>query len=96
MGLSLLEGLAVGALIHGGIDLVGANHDSIQRAIVLVAAVMGTLSNGTLDALVSMAIHTDFLLCYGIDHSMPPECKFIHCILSLVVLSYDGRKIKEC
>ena len=60
--LLLLEGLAVGALIHGGIDLVGADHDSIQRTVVLVLAVVSALSNGALNGLVCMAIHTHFLL----------------------------------
>ena len=62
LGLLLLEGLAVGALIHGGIDLVGANHDPVQRTVVLVLAVIGTLSHSTFNTLVRMAIHIHFLL----------------------------------
>ena len=60
--LLLAEGLTVGALIHGGIHLVGAHQNLVQGAIVLVAAMMGTLSDGTLDTLVSMAIHRKNLL----------------------------------
>ena len=61
-GLLLLEGLAVGALIHGGIGLVGANHDPIQGAVVLTLAVVCTLGDGAFNTLVSMAIHIHFLL----------------------------------
>ena len=95
-GLSLLEGLAVGALIHGGVCLMGTDHDLIQRAVVLSLAVMGALGNGAFDALIGMAIHTQFLLCFGVAYSMPLKTKFIHCNLSMVVLSCYGRKIKEC
>ena len=59
-GFSLLaEGLAVGALIHGRVCLMGANQDLVQGAVVLVAAMMGALSDGTFDTLVSMAIHNE-------------------------------------
>jgi hypothetical protein len=76
--LSLLEGLAVGALVNSGVGLVGADHDSIQGAVVLTLTVMGTLGNGAFDALVSVAVHTHFLLCFGIESSMPPKIEFIH------------------
>ena len=57
--LSLLtEGLAVGTLIHGGICLVGTNQNALQRAEVGILAVMGTLLNSTLNALVCMTIHS--------------------------------------
>ena len=57
--LLLAEGHAVGALVHGGIHLMGANQNLVQGAVVLVAAMMGALSDGTFDTLVSMAIHNE-------------------------------------
>ena len=51
------EGLAVGALIHGGIRLVGAHQDAIQGAVILVLAVVGALLDSALNALVGMAVH---------------------------------------
>lgn len=60
--LLLTEGLAVSALIGGGIHLVGANQDLIQRTVVLMAAVMGTLLDGAFDALVCMTVHSESLL----------------------------------
>ena len=62
-GLLLTEGLAVGALIHGGVHLMGADHDAVQRTVILVLTVMGTLTDGTFDALVCMVVHGSFLLC---------------------------------
>ena len=55
--LLLAEGLAVGALIRGGIHFMGTHQDLIQGAEVFVAAMVGTLLDGTLDTLVGMAIH---------------------------------------
>ena len=60
--LLLTEGLAVGALICSGIDFVGAHQDLVQRAVVLVAAVMGALLDGALNALVCMTVHHKSLL----------------------------------
>ena len=53
----LAEGLAVSALIHGGICLMGAYQDPLQRAKVGILAVMGALLDSTLNALVCMTIH---------------------------------------
>ena len=61
-GLLLAEGLAVGALIHGGSSFVCADHDLVQRAIVLSVTVMGTGPNRAFDALVCVAVHSGFLL----------------------------------
>ena len=36
---------------------MGAHQDLIQRAVVLVAAVMSTLLDGTFDTLVGMTVH---------------------------------------
>ena len=60
--LLLAEGLAVGALVHGGIHLMGADHNAVQRAVVLILTVMGALTDGAFDALVSIAVHANFLL----------------------------------
>ena len=60
--LLLSEGLAVGALAFGGVHLVGAHQDLIQRAEVFVAAMVGALSDGALDTLVGMTIHIKDLL----------------------------------
>ena len=60
--LLLAEGLAVGALIHGGIGLMGTNHDLIQGAVVLGVAVVCAGLDGAFNALVGMAIHNRFLL----------------------------------
>ena len=55
--LLLPEGLTVGALIHGGIHLMGANQNFVQRAVVLVLTVMGTLLDGAFNRLIGMTIH---------------------------------------
>ena len=64
------EGLAVGALIHGGVCLVGTYQDMLQRAVVFVVTVVCALGNGTLDASVCMAAHTWFLLCIEFGFSL--------------------------
>ena len=58
-GSLLAEGLAVGALVHGGVSLVGTNQDAVQRAVVFVLAVVCALMDGALDALVGVAFHRD-------------------------------------
>ena len=60
--LFLAEGLAVSALVHGGITFVSANQDTIQSAVVGAAAVICALLNGAFNALVSLTIHFEFLL----------------------------------
>ena len=60
--LLLAERLAVGALVIRGIHLVGANQDFVQRAVVLMAAVMGALLDGTFDTLVCVTVHKKSLL----------------------------------
>ena len=59
-GLLLAEGQTVGALVLGGVALMGAHHDPVQRAVVGVLGVVGTLLDGTLDALV------------GVHNELPP------------------------
>ena len=53
--LLLLEAHAVGALIHGGVGLMGADVDLAERTVVLGVAVMGTLVDRTCDCLVGVA-----------------------------------------
>ena len=61
--LSLLtEGLAVSTLIHGGVGLMGTYQNPLQGAEVCILAVMGTLLDSTLNALVCMTIHNMILL----------------------------------
>ncbi len=60
--LFLAKGHAVGALIHGGIALVGADLDLVQRAVIRGIAVMRAGDDGAFDAVVGMAIHSGFLL----------------------------------
>ena len=56
------EGLAVGTLIHGGVDLVGTHQDAVQGTVVLVLAVVGALLDSAFDAFVGMTAHCVFLL----------------------------------
>ena len=59
---ALAEGLAVSALVLGGIGLVGAHQNPVQGAVVLAVAVICAGLNGTFDTLICMAIHNVFLL----------------------------------
>ena len=54
----LPEGLAVGALIHSGVSLVGANQNPLQGAEIGILAVMCALLDSTLNALVCIAVHS--------------------------------------
>ena len=60
--LFLPEGLAVGALIHSRIGLVGAHQNLVQRAVVFGVTMIGTGLDGAFDALVCIAVHVLFLL----------------------------------
>ena len=60
--LLLPEGHAVRTLVHGGVCLMGADQDPLQRAEVGLTAVMGALGNSTLDALIGMTVHRIYLL----------------------------------
>ena len=62
--LLLPEGLAVGALVHGGVCFVSTHQDAVQGAVVGLIAMMGALTDGAFDALVCMAIHVHFLLLF--------------------------------
>ena len=62
-GSLLAEGLAVGALVLGGVDLMSAHQDPIQRAVVLILAVISTLLDGAFNALVGMTVHRVSSFC---------------------------------
>ena len=68
--LLLAEGLAVGAGLYSGVGLMGTHQDPLQRAVVCVIAVVCALRNSTLDALVCMATHRQFLLFCWYNHSI--------------------------
>ena len=77
LSLLLAEGLAVGALVHSGVALVGAHQNAVQSAVICVGAVVGALLNGAFNALVSLAIHSLFLL-FGDVLSMLQFFKYMH------------------
>jgi hypothetical protein len=89
--LLLAEGLAVGTLVHGGIHLMGADHNAVQRAVVLITAVMGALTDGAFDALVSMVVHGSFLLCLNSGLVYPSDRKAYSQILPILLFEsrYD-------
>ena len=68
--LFLAEGLAVSALIHGGICLVGTNQNTVQAAVIFIAAMMRTLLNGAFNALICVTIHRVILLYLGDRNSI--------------------------
>ena len=55
--LLLAEGHAVGALIHGGVALMGTDQNAVQSTVILILAVVCTLVNSALNALVSLVVH---------------------------------------
>ena len=59
------EGLAVGALVLGGVGFMGAHQDPVQRAVILGVAVIGAGLYSTFDTLVCMTIHNENLLLFG-------------------------------
>ena len=70
------EALAVSTLILGGVSLVGAHQNPVQRAVVLMVAVVGAGLDGTFDALVCIAVHIVFLLQNGFGHSIAHRMSF--------------------
>ena len=73
------EGLAVGALVHSGVGLVGTDQDLVQSAVVLVLAVVCALLNGALDALIGIAVHHNhFLLLFWFGSSIALQTKNSH------------------
>ena len=76
--LLLAEGLAVRALIHGGILLMGADQDLVQRTVVLAGAVVCALLDSTLNALISMIGHGNsppFLVLSTVCPDVRISCK---------------------
>ena len=73
LSLALAEGLAVSALVLGGIGLMGAHQDPVQGAVVLAVAVICAGLDGAFDALVCMAVHKSSSLVFGYRQSMPPK-----------------------
>ena len=67
----LAEGLAVGALVCGGIGLVGAHQDPVQRAVICLLAMVLALLNSTLNALVCMTVHGIILLLFVMELECP-------------------------
>ena len=63
--LLLAEGLAVGALIHGRVCLVGAHQNTIQGAEVLGIAVVCAGLYGAFNTLVGIGVHVFSLLSFG-------------------------------
>ena len=55
-GLFHFEGIAIGALHHGGMRFMSSDLNLIQRAVVLVAAMMLALLNGALDGFVGLTV----------------------------------------
>jgi len=62
--LLLTERLAVSALVHSGVCLVGAHQDAVQRAEILGVAVVCAGLNGTFDTLIGLAVHFVPLLIF--------------------------------
>jgi hypothetical protein len=70
--LLLAEGLAVGALVNSGVAFVSTYQNPLQRAVVGILTVICALRNGTFDALVCMAAHSQFLLFVDSAIVFPP------------------------
>lgn len=51
------EGLTIGALVHGGVLLVGTYQNALQGAIVGFVTVVYALLDGAFDAFIGMAVH---------------------------------------
>ena len=46
----------VGALIHGWVEFMGADGNAVERAVVLILAMVSTLLNRTFNALVCVTL----------------------------------------
>ena len=61
------EGLTIGALLHRRVVLMCPYRDAVERTIVFVLAVIGTLGHGTADRFIRGSMvsnHLDGLLCF--------------------------------
>ena len=63
--LLLAEGLAVGALVLGGVVFVGTHQDPVQGAVVLGIAVVSAGLDGAFNALVCMTVHFSSSFLFG-------------------------------
>ena len=52
---------------------MGADQNTVQRAVVFAVAVMRTLLNGTFDTLVCLAVHVWFLLFFDSGIVLPEK-----------------------
>ena len=66
----LAEGHAISALLLGRVGLVGTHQDAVQRTVVGLVAVMGTLGNGAFDALIGIAVHNTLPPSFDFEGSM--------------------------
>ena len=89
--LLLAEGHAVGAGIHSGVSLVGTHQDPLQRAVVSILAVVCTLRNGALNALVCVTVHIQFLLPFSFGISMAQQAKTIQANFSYIFVFLQRR-----
>ena len=76
--LLLTERLAIGALIHSRICLMGAYQNPVQRAEIGILTVILALLNGTLNALVCMGIHSLLPPSLGDGVRLPAKSENIH------------------
>lgn len=79
----LAEGLAIGALIHSGVSLVGSNQNALQGAVIGILAVMGTLLHSTLNALVCIGIHSFYPPSLRDGLRLPKDAENMHFLLCL-------------
>jgi len=91
VSLLLAEGHAVGALVHGGIGLVGTHQDLVQGAVVLALAVVGALLDGALDGSVGIAVHKKVPPFVWVQLYYEPD----GCFLCAHVLSLIWNKIQN-
>ena len=56
---------------------MGTNQNAVQRAVVLGITMVSAGLNGAFDALVCMAVHFIFLLCFGFWDSIAPKDKIM-------------------
>ena len=72
--LLLSERHAVGALVNSGVLLMSAHKDPIQRTVVLIIAVVGTLMDSAFNAHVGVIIHINYppftWFCISISEAM--------------------------
>ena len=70
---------------------MSAHLNPLQRAVVLILAVVCALGNGALDALVSVTVHSQFLLLFEFEISMAKRKKIIQAKFSYIFLFLQRR-----